>query len=65
VSILEKKKTTEQELQPLSKEEALKSINQFREDFQLTNISANRNQIVSILKKSGLISDAITESRRD
>jgi hypothetical protein len=57
MSVLEKKKTVE--LQPLSKEEALKSIRQFRQAFDLTNVEVNRRHIQEILKRSGPISDAI------
>jgi hypothetical protein len=64
MSILEKKKG-EEELQPLSREEALESIKQFRQDFHLTDVSTDRREIQAVLKQSGLISDAITESRRE
>jgi hypothetical protein len=55
----------EDELQPLSKEEALASIKQFKKDLRLTKVRTNKTRIRRILKRSGLISDEIVEMRHE
>jgi hypothetical protein len=58
-------KEKKHELKPLPKEDALESIRKFKRDFGLIGIPTSKKRIRDILRRSGSLSDGVTQSRRE
>lgn len=56
-------KHQDDELKPLTKEEALASIGKFRKDLGLEGVHTTKERIRAILEKSGLLSEEVTRMR--
>ena len=57
------KEHDKEQLRPLSKSEALASIQKFRKDLGLEGMHTSKKRISAILEKSGLLSEEVTKIR--
>jgi hypothetical protein len=64
-SIVQDGDTNKEELKPLSKEDAVKSIRQFKEDLGIANIHTDEERLQDVLKKIGPLSEEVNKMRHD